>query len=361
MRELSKAQAASGLYAAVGLGVIADSAWPALYDSELKTAGLPHYRAATPKMFGTGQFLWQQIQRPPIDQWVEDLLARTGAKLCIVHFHNAWLSGTFLPLKTVCQGRARAVATFHGVNAHFYGQPIRQKIQQWLAAKLIKHKAILTSVDAGNLSRAKTILNLNPHGFTVVPNGIAALAMRPSLKLRADGTFTVGHIGSIVSAKGWRMLVEAAGRLREQGLNIKVLLAGRGEEESQARELALKSGGWISFEGFVAKPREMLMPQLDALVLMSEQEGLPMAIIEALSAGLPVIATPVGGVPECVVHEKNGFLVERTVEALMVAIRRLATDRQFYATLSRQAQSDFEQRFEISKIVSAYDAVYHKT
>src|SRR5580692_5103679 len=95
MRELSKAQAVSGLYAAVGLGVITDSRWPALYATELQTSGMPHYQAHTPKMFGTAQFLWQRLQRPPIDEWVDDLLDRSGAKLCVVHFHNAWLSGAF--------------------------------------------------------------------------------------------------------------------------------------------------------------------------------------------------------------------------------------------------------------------------
>ena len=351
MRELSKAQAVSGLYAAVGLGVIADSRWPALYVKELQTSGLPHYTARTPKMFGTAQFLWQRIQRPPIDQWVDDLLARSGAKCCVVHFHNAWLSGAFLPLRCVRQKRARVVATFHGVNAHFRAQPVRQRIQQWIAGKLARHKAILTSVDKANLARAQALLKLNPDHFTIVPNGIAGTQARTCPRLAGAETFTVGHIGSIVPAKGWRMLVAAARKLREGGLPIKVVLAGRGDEAEQAREVAQNSGGWITFKGFVANPREALMPQLDALVLMSEQEGLPMAIIEAFSVGLPVIATSVGGVPEAVAHEKNGLLVSRTVESLMQAIQRLAGDREFHETLTLQALRDFEQRFDISKIV----------
>jgi glycosyltransferase involved in cell wall biosynthesis len=360
MRELSKAQAGSGLYAAVGLGVVADSQWPALYAKELQTSGLPHYIARTPKMFGTAQFLWQRVQRPPIDRWVDDLLARSGAEFCVVHFHNAWLSGAFLPLRCVGQKRAQVVATFHGVNAHFRGQPVRQLIQQWIAGKLVRHKAILTSVDKGNLLRGQALLKLNPDRFIIVPNGIAGTPARACPRLAGAETFTVGHIGSIVPAKGWRMLVDAARKLRESGLPIKVVLAGRGNEAGQAREVAQNSGGWVAFEGFVANPRESLMPQLDALVLMSEQEGLPMAIIEALSVGLPVIATPVGGVPEAVAHEKNGLLISRTVESLTKAIKRMACDRKFHETLSAQSRRDFEQQFEISQIVSLYHAVYHQ-
>lgn len=358
MRELSKAQANSGLYAAVGLGVIADSRWPELYMKELQASGLPSYTAHTPRMFGTAQFLWQRIQCPPIDRWVDDLLTRSNADHCVVHFHNAWLSGAFLPLSCVEQHRARVVATFHGVNAHFRRQPLRQRIQQWIAGKLVRHKATLTSVDAGNLARAQALLRLNPDCFTVIPNGIAGTSARACPRLAGAEIFTVGHVGSMVAAKGWRILVDAVRRLRESGLPIKVVLAGRGAEAEQARQVADHSGGWITFEGFVANPRESLMPQLDALVLMSEQEGLPMAIIEALSTGLPVIATPVGGVPEAVAHEGNGLLVERTVESLMQAIQRLAGDRLFHESLSTQARLDFERRFEISKIVTEYDAVY---
>jgi glycosyltransferase involved in cell wall biosynthesis len=360
MRELSKAQSVSGLYTAVGLGVIADSNWPALYATELKTSGLPHYTAYTPKMFGTAQFLWQRIQPPPIDQWVDDLLARSGATFCIVHFHNAWLSGAFLPLRCVRQKRAQVVATFHGVNAHFRGQPVRQRIQQWLAGKLVEHKAILTSVDKANLVRAKNLLKLNPDHFSIIPNGIADTPVRTTPRLDGRQTFTVGHIGSMVSAKGWRLVVEAVRNLRNNGLLVEVVLAGRGEEADQARELAETSSGWIRFEGFVPDPRESLMPQLDALVLMSEQEGLPMAIIEALSIGLPVIATSVGGVPEAVVHEKNGLLVSRTVESLAQAIQQMAGEPKLHAALSAKARQDFEQHFKISKIVSAYDAIYQR-
>jgi glycosyltransferase involved in cell wall biosynthesis len=311
-------------------------------------------------MFGTAQFLWQQVQCPPIDQWVDDLLSRSGANFCVVHFHNAWLSGAFLPLQCVRRKQARVVATFHGVNAHFRGQPIRQRIQQWLAGKLVKHGAILTSVDKANLARGQVLLKLNPDHFSIVPNGIADTSTRARPRLGGSETFTVGHIGSMVSAKGWRLVVDAARNLRKDGMLIKVVLAGRGDEEEQAREVAQNSGGWVTFQGFVPDPRKSLMPQLDALVLMSEQEGLPMAIIEALSIGLPVIATPVGGVPEAVVHEKNGLLVSRTVESLMEAIKRLAGDQKFHAALSAQAREDFEQRFEISKIVSAYHTVYEQ-
>ncbi len=358
MKELAKAQGQSGLYPAVGIGIVSDRNWPASCREELQSCGLLNYMASTPKVFGTAQFLWQRIHRPPLDDWIEDLRTRAGAEFCIIHFHNAWLSGVFLPLGSVEQARAKVVVTFHGVNAHFRRQPVRRRIHEWMAGRLVKYKAILTSVDKANLKRAEALLKLSPAQFKIVPNGIGDTAGRACPRLNGAKTFTVGHVGSIVPAKGWRMLVEAAGKLRAAGVAINVVLAGRGSDAELARELAQSSGGWLNYKGFVANPRETVMKELDTLVLMSEQEGLPMAIIEAFSVGLPVTATPVGGVPEVVTDSKNGFLVPRTVEALALALQRLVDDCGLLGAMSAQARSDFEERFEISKIVSRYHAVY---
>ena len=362
MRELGKAQAQSGLYRAVGLGVIADSSWPELYAQELRESGLPNFITPTPKLFGTVQFLWQRLQRPPIMHWVKELLDRSGAEDCVVHFHNAWLSGTFLPLPHSGMTRPRVVATFHGVNAHFRKQPIRQRLHQWLAARLTRYGATLTSVDQANLQRAAGLLKMNPASFTVIPNGIPETVVRGCSRLRGPGSgpFTVGHIGSMVPQKGWQIVFEAVHQLRAQGCDLRLILAGRGADAEKATQLARQYPDWLSFEGFVANPREVLLPKLDALVLMSEQEGLPMAIIEALSAGVPVIATAVGGIPEAINHGQNGLLVERTVTALKSALFELAGNLTRHRAMSIEARAVFTQRFEISKIVASYHALYQQ-
>jgi len=360
MKELAQAQNRASSYAAVGIGIIADRAWPSLCRSELQSLGLPQYLASTPKVFGTAQFLWQRVHRPPLHKWVDQLLASSGAKRCIVHFHNAWLSGVFLPLASELRGRVRVVATFHGVNAHFHRQLIRQCIHRWMASRLVTHRAKLTSVDRGNLPRAERLLNLDPEKFTIIPNGIADTQARGCPHLNGASTLTVGHVGSIVSQKGWRVLVEAVQRLRTGGCDINVILAGRGEDAEEACLLAKNSGGWLKYEGFVADPRESVMTRLDALVLMSEQEGLPMAIIEALSVGVPVIATAVGGVPEAVIDGKNGLLIPRSVPALAQALERLVQNRELQKAMRLQARQQFENNFEISRIVSRYHALYEE-
>jgi len=358
MKELAKAQNNSGFYKAVGIGIIADKAWPALCRDELAKSELHYYFCSTPKVFGTAQFLLQRIQRPPLDQWIKHFVAHAEVDHCIVHFHNAWLSGVFLPLSRLPENPTTVVVTVHGVNSHFRNQPVRQRIHQWMARRLVRYGALLTSVDRGNLRRAESLLKMSPETFTVIPNGIADTAARSDVQQVGAAPFEVGHIGSISSAKGWRILVEAAIKLREKGHAIKVTLAGRGDEARKAQELACEHQSWLSYQGFVPNPRETVMPTLDALVLMSEQEGLPMAIVEAMSVGLPVVATGVGGIPEVVTDGKTGFIIPRSVEALVESLERLIKVPEVRAKMSERARKDFEDRFEISRIVSRYHSLY---
>lgn len=74
--------------------------------------------------------------------------------------------------------------------------------------------------------------------------------------------------------------------------------------------------------------------------------------------GVPVVATPVGGVPEAVAHSKNGLLIVRSVGALVAALKPLLTDQNKLREMSLNARHMFESRFEISRVVSMYDEVY---
>jgi glycosyltransferase involved in cell wall biosynthesis len=357
MRELAKAQAASGLHAGVGFGVIRSRNWPLHYEAELRSLGLPFYLAQTLQAFGTAQFLWQRWRKPPIGKWVEELAAHCGTSSVVIHFHNAWMSGVFLPLRQNLSVRTKVVSTFHGVNAALDGQPVRHALHRWMAQRLIRFETSLTSVDDWNLKLAERLFGLNPLRFVVIPNGVPApVHEAPSWK--GQGEFLLGHLGTISERKGWHIAAQATRQAAGTGRRIRLLIAGIGPEEAAARKVAEESNGVVEYVGHVAKPSVDFLPQLHALAVMSAHEGLPVSIIEALAAGVPVLATAVGGIPSALGKDRAGWLVEREVQKLAAAIIQLHDSPRDHARLKAGAKGLFVERFNIADIVKQYDAVY---
>jgi glycosyltransferase involved in cell wall biosynthesis len=360
MRELALAQAASGRFAGVGVAVMVDSSWPDEYRAEMRGTPLAFYEATCPRTFGTTAFLWQRVSPPDWAKWIRDLAEQFQTTRVIVHLHNAWLSGVFLPLPAVPGIQIGVVATIHGVNEHFAGKPVRRRLHRWMAQRLPRYGAVLTSVDGVNTRVAEQVFQLPATSFHVVPNGMQPVAP-PALCLRErppDAPFVLGHVGSMIHQKGWHLLAEAAERLNRDALRVRVVLAGRGPEEESARAWANRHSAWAEFRGFVPNPRVSVMPDLDILCLMSHWEGLPMSIVEAMSVGLPVIATDVGGVREAVVHGETGLLVARTPDALADAVSRLMAEPDRLVALQARARQVFAERFTLARVVEQYQQVY---
>lgn len=356
MRDLANAQAVSGRYAAVGIAVMVDSTWPEDYREEIKNTPLSFYESALPQMFGTAAFLYQRLRPPPWREWIRDFAGRSGAKRVIVHLHNAWMSGVFLPLPRVDDIHVEVVVTFHGVNEHFEGKPVRRALHRWMAGRLLKFGARLTSVDRMNTELAERILAVRSDAFTVIPNGVRPVEMLP--KSQSADPLVIGHVGSMIPQKGWQLVAQAAELLNRDAVRVRVMLAGRGPDEAAANHWAAEHADWAEFAGFVENPRERVMSRMDVLCLMSQWEGFPMAIVEAMSVGLPVIATDVGGVAEAVADGETGLLVPRTVEALAAALSSLLNDRSRLAVMRERARTRFEELFTMDRIVERYALVY---
>jgi len=358
MRELAKAQSASGLYSKVGFGVVTYPNWPESCVTEMSQTGLQSFRAFTPRMIGTVSFLWQRLQKPPIGRWVEDFVRNEREKNVIVHFHNAWMSGVFLPLKHSPKVRSAAVSTFHGVNAFLDQQPLRHRLHRWMAGRLTEYNAVLTSVDAANPALAEKVFGLSAERFKVIRNGVAATSLEACPCLKGNKRFTVGHVGNLIPQKGWDIAAQAVIAAAKAGVSCRMIIAGAGPGEADARALAAANPDVIEFCGFVSDPRKNLMPELDLLAVMSSHEGMPMSVVEALSVGLPVAGTNVGGMAEVLVDGQTGFFVERSAAALQQIISRLAGDHVKLQSLSEASRVHFQKNFDISRIVEAYHQVY---
>lgn len=358
MRELALAQAESGLYAGVEIGVLHDRRWPSRYADEAARLGISLLKKEVPRAFGTAQFLLQMLFPPGIERWVMDVARRAEASNVVIHFHNAWLSGALVPLKSIAGLKTRCVATFHGVPEDFSGKPVRHALHRWMARRLLRSNVRLTSVDPFGAQMAERLFGCTATGFANVPNGMPATKTRGCPYCRGAERFTVGHVGGIGAGKGWHIAAAAVVQLADAGKPVRLVIAGDGEEKSEAEVCARAHPGVVDYRGHVDNPRETLGAELDLLAVMSDREGLPMTIVESLSIGVPVAATAVGGIPGAVIPGRNGFLVDRTPQALAEVVDRLLGDRDELSRLSDGALRHFEQNFDITRVVAAYREVY---
>jgi glycosyltransferase involved in cell wall biosynthesis len=207
-----------------------------------------------------------------------------------------------------------------------------------------REAAALVTVSAA-LRERLVELGAAPDAVHVLRNGVDLERFHPVDRAAARralglaGT-TLLMVGNLVPLKGHALVIEALAQLPE----IALLIVGAGPEEDRLRRLAEETGVGerVRFLGRI--PHERLAGiygAADALVLASSREGWPNVLLEAMACATPVVATRVGGVPECVEAPEAGELVEeRTAEAIAAAVRRLLARRP-----DRDATRRYAERF----------------
>jgi glycosyltransferase involved in cell wall biosynthesis len=161
--------------------------------------------------------------------------------------------------------------------------------------------------------------------------------------------------------KGVGELLQAVRTLSKAGEPVRLTLGGGGQVERYRREAEeLGIAPLCSFTGWLpGAEAHALFRSHGALVLPSHNEGLPMTIIEALSARVPVIATPVGSIPDLLEHEETCLFVEAgNVEAIADALRRVATDRDLRNSLTANGRKLYDERFHVGGYMSRMLELY---
>ncbi|WP_405014221.1 glycosyltransferase [Kitasatospora sp. NBC_01539] len=174
------------------------------------------------------------------------------------------------------------------------------------------------------------------------PEGPAArAAAREALGLPQDA-LVVGTVGNLTPKKDQAGLLDAFARLRRDHPSAALVLIGAGPLEAELRAAA---GGGVVFAGSRADV-PALLPAFDVFTLSSRQEGLPVALMEAMTSGLPSVVTRVGGMPEVLADDEQGLLVPPgDPAALAAALGRLAADpalRERLGTAARERSRGFD-------------------
>lgn len=183
--------------------------------------------------------------------------------------------------------------------------------------------------------------------------------IRAELNIPA-GKLLVGWVGRLTDIKGCEYFIEAAGELKKRE-NLHFLVVGSGENETKLREKAHNMGleGRLTFTGQREDIPDMLSI-MDIYSLSSLNEGLGRSILEAQAAGVPVVATNVGGVPEIVEDGTTGILVPpKDPKALAQAIEKLVDNLEFRILIAKNAWERLSY-FSLKKTVEDLNKLYRK-
>jgi glycosyltransferase involved in cell wall biosynthesis len=196
-----------------------------------------------------------------------------------------------------------------------------------------------------------------------VPNGVPGSHLTVE-RQRPSASWTLGAVALFRPRKGVEVLLESLAMLRSRGANVRLRAVGGFETpayESTIHKLVerLSLDGAIDWIGFTRSVNRELA-KVDVFVLPSLfGEGLPMVVLEAMAAGLPVVASRVEGVPLAVVHRETGLLVEPgSVSQLAQAIEEIVTEQVDYAALSRGARQLHASSFSDTTMAAGVATVY---
>lgn len=163
-------------------------------------------------------------------------------------------------------------------------------------------------------------------------------------------------VGTINERKGQRIIIEALNQIpATKRADIHISFVGDGGLRNELEKMASTMGlsAHVSFEGAIDNSMvNDYLRRANIYILMSYEEGLPISVIEALRAGLPVIGSRVGGIPELVEEGENGFLLDPDAKPLAALLRHL--DDFDWETLGRRSRQFFLQKFTFGKMMESY-------
>jgi glycosyltransferase involved in cell wall biosynthesis len=280
-------------------------------------------------------------------------------RIDVVHAHkfgaNVW---------GVVMGRlARVpVVVTHEHGWAFEGEPLKVFLDRELIAR---GGTVHVAVSRADEERMSSIERIKPKDTIFVPNGISPLPppsgkdVRAELGIAVDAPL-VGTMGSLRYPKAIDNLVRAADPLRRLVPGVKVLIAGDGPDRPAIEQLMdeLDLHDTVLLLGLRSDVPDLLAA-LDVAVCPSDSEGSPLSIMEYMDAGLPVVSTNVGGVPDLVDHGVHGLLVpRRDPEALAGAMAELLGDRPRAAEMGRRGRERRAREFDIDVMVRNIEDLY---
>ena len=297
--------------------------------------------------------LWRLLQAG----YVAELASSTGVRHLHAHFATH--------PTTVAQFAATLIGVPSSFTAHAYD--IYRHSDRGRLRDVLRRAAFVVTVTEPNLAYLRELDPRSAARVHHVHNGIDVERFRP-VDAPAPAPFTVLAVARLVEKKGLPVLVEACRILLERGVEFRCRIVGKGRARRLLDEQIRRSGldgrvallGALGQDAVIEEYRAAHVFALPCIVGADGNiDGLPVSIVEALASGLPVVSTPLNGIPEAVINEHNGLLVPMgDAPALAAALERVATDHDLRRRLAGAARASVVEHFDRRRTAAALKLLF---
>jgi len=267
-----------------------------------------------------------------------------------VHSHTAMLIASLSNLNTP------AVCVFHGYGSISWPQTFKEKVCQRVYQSAFRRLGANGVVVSPSMAvEAARFFSCPGKNFTKIINGINVPNFKNS-ESRLPKAPLICMVGTLSKNKKVQDGLKAFSILRRKMPSVKLVLIGDGPFrnvlERLARELGISES--VSFLG-VKNDISSLLQRMCLLWHLSESEGCPLSVVEAMAAGLPVVASDVRGNRDVVIDHSSGFLVPLgDLDAIIQRTEQVLTDSTLYNRLSYEGRKIAEQRFELGDMINGH-------
>ena len=280
----------------------------------------------------------------------------------VIHTHTA-KAGVLGRMASLLAGRgAVRVHTFHGHLLHGYFNGLTTKvvilIEKFFAARTRVLIAIGTKVrddlvgaGIGNRDKYRVFFPGLP-----APKKIAKASAQSSLGISAE-TLYITFVGRLTQIKRPDRLLDVAKECKQRGIGVRFLVAGEGELFESSKERALKEQLNVTFFGW-RSDIDQIFAASDIAILTSDNEGIPLTLIQAAQASLPIVATSVGSISDIVINESTGYLTSTNSNEMADAIEKLVRDPKLRQMMGEAGKARAAQYFSLDRMLKDHSDLY---
>jgi glycosyltransferase involved in cell wall biosynthesis len=279
----------------------------------------------------------------------------------IVHINSLWsLRGFYIgPIASVL--RRPLILTWHGLSArHYFGQKSLKSLAY--SAEFSTENALYTRIIVNSNYMKSYVSNFYDHNkVCLIRNGVKINEIDSAKRVSLDGEVSLLFVGKLMPIKGVDILLKAFAIIRKlTDKDVRLYLAGTGSEEANYQAMAsqLHIEKWVTFLGHIPLNEcYSLYKSCSIFVSSSRFESAPMAVLEGMGAGAPIVATDTGGTPEIALHMRNCLLSNKDPQDLAEKILQLISNANLRGQMSENNLED-SKKYSWPSIASAHVELY---